>query len=295
MDQHHLSSARAGISTRTRCALSNPKSEVLPRSSEKEARSNCTTHFMQGNGWSELIEDPTGLEAGNKLKRHLAYEAEVCALKGGSIRQKFMSMDKFHVNNGKLPPFKLCMLAMEYLDELTRDNAAVQPRIPGPAQIIDLHELSNSVLPEAEQNADVEDECDAMSAGHEYCIRGSEYLWETQKMVDPKAVHWRDVSLKEGNRKLEGAVVSKANRLTLSIMSTKIKNKAGRCTRTLPLKEGNRSNCPRRIRDRYLKILERTCSPPNKDEPIFKKRNGKLVTRDRVTKLIQNLLTKHWL
>ena len=32
MDQHHLGSARAGISTRTRCALSNPKSEVLPRS-----------------------------------------------------------------------------------------------------------------------------------------------------------------------------------------------------------------------------------------------------------------------
>ena len=104
--------------------------------------------FMQGNGWSELIEDPTGLEAGNKLKRYLAYEAEVFGLKGGSIRQKAVSIDKFHVKNGKLPPFKLCMLAMEYLDELIRDDAAAQPRIPVPAQITDLHELSNSILPE---------------------------------------------------------------------------------------------------------------------------------------------------
>ena len=32
MDRHHMNSAGASISTRTRCAFSNPKSEVLPRS-----------------------------------------------------------------------------------------------------------------------------------------------------------------------------------------------------------------------------------------------------------------------
>ena len=42
-------------------------------------------------------------------------------------------------------------------------------------------------------------------------MRGSEYLGETQKRIDPKTVHWRDVSLKEGTRKLEGADVSKAD------------------------------------------------------------------------------------
>ena len=76
--------------------------------------------------------------------------------------------------------------------------------------------------------------------------------------------------------------------MTLSILSSK--STAGRCTRTLPLVEGNRSNCPRKIRDRYLRILKRTGSPPNPAEPMFQREDGKLVTRDRITKIIQNLL-----
>ena len=40
MDQNHMGSARASISTRTRCAFSNPKSEVLPRSRKFGVKSN---------------------------------------------------------------------------------------------------------------------------------------------------------------------------------------------------------------------------------------------------------------
>ena len=46
MDQHHLGSARAGISTRTRCALSNPKSEVLPRINTMAANTQKLPSFV---------------------------------------------------------------------------------------------------------------------------------------------------------------------------------------------------------------------------------------------------------
>ena len=269
------------INARIDHRLANRKNRAAAKKHDQQTQHYID--FMEANHWDPLLQDPTSLDAAIKLKRWIACEVEVFGIKGSSVDQKCTSVDKFHTNHGKLPPFKLCQPAMDYITELKHDDKPSQPKIPVPPQIIDLHELSNS-----ESDEEVIDECDSMSTGHGYCLRSIEYLGKTQSRIDPRALHYRDASFKVGNKRVEGEDVAKATKLTLSILSSK--NAAGRCTRTLQLVEGNRSNAPRRLRDRYLREFRETGKIPDPNKPIFQKRSGKLVTRTRVTKIIQDLL-----
>ena len=250
----------------------------------KVRHDNNTRHFIsffEGNNWCSLIEDPFDVESQRRLLRWMAFEIGVKQIKGSSLKGKFPSIDKYHTSNGKLPPCKLSPAVQDYINELLMADKPVQPRLPVPPQIIDVHELENA-------SEETVDECDALATGHSWALRSIEYLGQSQRKISTKAVHWRDFFPKINRKVVTGEDVAQSTKVTMSISSTK--NSARRCTRSVPVVGHVRSNGPKRICDRYLRIFRATGSPPNPDEPIFLLPSGKLLTRARISSIIQQIL-----
>ena len=113
---------------------------------------------------------------------------------------------------------------------------------------------------------------------HDYCLRAKESL-ETEKGFDSRALHWRDVYFKDGFDTVEGEAVADSNRVTLCVLSSK--NKLIRCSRSTIEVPGVDTNAVTRLKALYLRILREEGSvDPN--APVFRLRNGKVVSRQRI-------------
>ena len=107
-----------------------------------------------------------------------------------------------------------------------------------------------------------------------------------------EALRWKDVFFKCSTmtllQVLIGGEVSKAGRVTLSLLSSK--NVARRCTQTTFLVPNARVNATRQLKELYLRILDETGKVPNPEDAVFKLTNGEPMTRKTVSKRLQDIL-----
>ena len=258
----------------------NPK---LKHTQDGQARHY--TEFFEANGWPPLIQDPTHPVEQYRLKRWISYEHCIAGIKGESIKSKFAPINKLHKSHGLLPPFEYAQDAVEWAKECKLGDTPSQPKLCVPKQLIEVHALEN----DAAGDPDIEAEVGAMATAVDYCLRSLEYAERDDGKVHPKALHWRDVFLKdEEGIHLTGWAVRHTRRMTLSLLSSK--NSLRRCTRTTYLLEAEPTNSVKLVRDRYLRILGETGKPPDPMAPVFQYASGKTVSRKRISQIIQDLL-----
>ena len=258
----------------------NPK---LKKTQDGQARHYI--EFFKANGWPALIEDPTHPLEQYRLKRWISYEHEIQGIKGDSIKAKFPAINKFHKAHGKLPPFEYALDAVAWASELKRGDLPSQPKLCVPKQLIEVHAIEQDLT----HNCDVEAEVCAMATAVDYCLRSLEYTEQDNGKVDPRALHWRDVTLKDVHGEvLTGWSARKCKRMTLSLLSSK--NSLRRCTRTAHLLEHEFTNSVRLIRNRYLRIVGETGTVPDPNAPVFQYTSGRTVSRRRVSQIIQDLM-----
>ena len=239
------------------------------------------TDFCFASGLDPFIKDPTDVQQQAPFKRWMSYESEVQGIKGSSIKGKIPAIDKLHTSQGYLAPSQYADDAMNFLTELCKDDAPSQPRLPVPRMAIDIFILENDF-----DDYDVEVEATAMSTALDYCLRSKEYL-KTEKGLDARSLHWKDCFFKAGHIAVEGKAVETANRLTCSLLSSK--NGLLRCTRTTT-EVAVRANAVKRMKSLYLRILKETGSPPDPDAPVFRLKNGSVLSRSQVSGHLQDIL-----
>ena len=253
----------------------------------KNTQDNQARHFIdfyEANGWPSLIEDPTHPLEQYRLRRWISYECGVKGIKGDSVKAKFPAVNKYHKRNGKLPPFEYALDAVQWASECKREDTPSQPKLCVPKQLIEVYAIEQDMA----NNTNVEAEVCGMATAVDYALRSMEYSEQDTGKVDPRALHWRDVFLKDGAQRLEGWAVRKCDRMTLSLCSSK--NSLRRCTRTTYLMEAEFTNAVRLVRNRYLRILGETGKPPNPNAPVFQYKSGRTISRKGISKIIQDLM-----
>ena len=108
-----------------------------------------------------LIKDPLNVKSHNQLKQWIGYGVEYHGIRCHSVNDTTPAIDDLHIANKLLPPFKYATIATKYLNELMREDAPAQPRLPMPPQAIE-HWMLESDDP---GDYDTVVECAGMSTG----------------------------------------------------------------------------------------------------------------------------------
>ena len=270
------------------------KPETLSR---KDANVVHFCDFREAQKLPTIIKDASLPSVQQELMEYISYESCIHKIKGSSIGPKLSSIDNWHVKNGYEPPFMVAFTAKDFFDDVKALDAAACPKIPVPAQCIELMVLRKVLLrqepdrlPSARSLYDDLVECTAASTGLWLLLRSIEYLQQ-----DPKkkfvGLTWGDVTFKNANRdELVGDEVTldSVQAETSSLISTK--NSFGRCTRTLAANADNVA-CPVRLKVQLYRLTtEMLGHPPPADRPVFSYEDGSIMSRSRMSELLRGFV-----
>ena len=118
-----------------------------------------------------------------------------------------------------------------------------------------------------------------------------EYLSDDSGKPDERALKWKDVGFRRGrNEILTGANVARANKIQMSVLSSK--NASGRCTRTACMVEEDPLDAVKMLIFEYLRVIDITGTTPDPERFVFtlEEDSSKVLSRVEVSKSLQNLL-----
>ena len=215
------------------------------------------------------------------MKRYVAYERAEFHNKGGTIKAKLTSINQYHEDNDLTPIFEIAYKPKKLLKKFKKQDPPSQPKLPIPKQVIDLDVLEKDL-----NDFGVHVKVTAKASGLEPCMRSKEYL-KTEKGSDQKALKWKDLFYRLHQKHVKGRDVTTADWITVSLPSTK--NSLGRCTRTAFASESISSSV-KLLKSLYLRILQETGKEPDPEAFVFLMPNGKHLTRNIISKELQQTL-----
>lgn len=247
--------------------------------------------YMVANGDDPVIIDATDPDVQKQLRSYISYEDCLHGVKGQTISKKCSAVDKWHEDNFLDPPFKVAFAAKNFLHDLCAQDAPPIPKIPVPAQVVELEAVVANIPPPSTSplssaHFDKLVNLSSSATAFDYTLRSVEYLKTEQAF---KGLKWRDVFLRDADRvTLMGSATSRTVMMTLSLLSTK--NSFGRCTRTLRINPRSLSCSVSLLSRLYREIMLREGSPPDPARPVFQLASGAVVTRAQMSAKLKELV-----